>query len=128
MHIHYALIRLAALCILCPAGQGAGEVVALLPAIPQHSSHVTSMQGSDAWAAWTGAQPVPLVLSDAAAVYGKGYAINEKNWMPFVYEDQLLVTYSLAPKHRVYQLHPDGSAVFKCETDSGGHGSSLGGS
>lgn len=88
---------------------------AAAPANPQPAAG----NRSSSWDALQGAQPVPLHIKDAAAVYGSKYAIVEKNWMPFVYNGQLFVTYSLAPKHRTYLLHPDGTAEPKYESDSG---------
>lgn len=38
--------------------------------------------------------------------------------MPFVYQGQLLVSYTLAPKHVVYQLQPSGLAERRFETDT----------
>lgn len=108
----------------CAAGDET-QLLPLLPALPSDAkTHPASAAGSSgtSWDALRASQPVPLHIKDASAVYGTKYAIVEKNWMPFVYEGQLFVTYSLAPKHRTYLLHPDGTAEPQYESDSGKHG------
>jgi hypothetical protein len=60
---------------------------------------------------------VPLSLTDAKAVYGRQHSISEKNWMPFIWQNDLFVTYTVTPKHRVYRLRPNGSAELAFETD-----------
>lgn len=111
--------------LLCAAG-GEIPLLPLLPSAPSETAlqdtSAADSSSSTSWDALRASQPIPLYIKDAAAVYGTKYAIVEKNWMPFVYEGQLFVTYSLAPKHRTYLLHPDGTAEPQYESDSGKHG------
>ncbi|WIA44576.1 hypothetical protein OEZ86_007300 [Tetradesmus obliquus] len=82
------------------------------------SSSSSSSSGDDGgWRALWGQPPLPLAIADAKAVYGQQHSVNEKNWMPFVWQDQLLVTYALTPKHRVYRLRPNGLAEPAWESD-----------
>jgi hypothetical protein len=109
--------------LLCAAGDET-QLLPLLPALPSDAKpYPASAAGSSgtSWESLRNSQPVPLHIKDAAAVYGKKYAIVEKNWMPFVYNGQPFVTYSLAPKHRTYLLHPDGTAEPQYESDSGAY-------
>jgi hypothetical protein len=46
------------------------------------------------------APPLLLRLADAKERYGSRHSIVEKNWMPFVVNDRLYITHSLAPQHR----------------------------
>jgi predicted GH43/DUF377 family glycosyl hydrolase len=42
----------------------------------------------------------------------------EKNWTPWVKENKLYISYTLAPKHRVYELNPvSGQLSFVSETE-----------
>jgi hypothetical protein len=51
------------------------------------SSSSSSSSSDDAgWQALWGQPPLPLAISDAKAVYGQQHSINEKNWMPFVWQ------------------------------------------
>lgn len=75
----------------------------------------------DTWDKYWGHAPVSLAISDAKAVYGHDHSISEKNWMPFLWQGQLYVTYQLVPRHRVYLLHPNGTASPAAETDPGGY-------
>lgn len=88
------------------------------PLLPQTAASSSSSSGQ-AWASLAGAQPLPLHLRDAKGVYGSRHSVSEKNWAPFVQEGGLFVSHSLAPRHRVYRLHPDGSAEPQYETDTG---------
>jgi hypothetical protein len=79
-----------------------------------------------AWEAAARAPPLQLALADAFDVYGRGYDIYEKNWMPLALpaggggggeEDgggttaqPLYVVHSLHP-YRVYELAPNGTAL-----------------
>jgi hypothetical protein len=47
----------------------------------------SSSSSEDAgWQALWGQPPVALAIADAKAVYGQQHSINEKNWMPFVWQ------------------------------------------
>jgi hypothetical protein len=85
------------------------------------SSTSTSSSSKEAspWDALEGAAPLGYTISDAVATYGKKHSIYEKNWMPFVYEDELYVVYSLAPVHKVYKMMPNGVAELKHTTELG---------
>eukprot|EP00878_Enallax_costatus_P006535 GHUV01006852.1.p1 GENE.GHUV01006852.1~~GHUV01006852.1.p1 ORF type:complete len:812 (+),score=281.02 GHUV01006852.1:993-3428(+) len=89
-------------------------------------SEPTQVSTPATWEAYWGHAPVGLAISDAKAVYGREHSINEKNWMPFVWEGKLFVTYRLVPTHKVYELHPNGTAEPAHETDSGATFSGLG--
>jgi hypothetical protein len=46
----------------------------------------SSSSRDDGWQALWGQPPLPLAIADAKAVYGQQHSINEKNWMPFVWQ------------------------------------------
>lgn len=50
---------------------------------------------------WHMARPLPLRLNNEPEVYGGRTEITEKNWMPFVYNNELYVTYHVVPRHMV---------------------------
>ena len=54
--------------------------------------------------AWHMARPLPLRLNNEREVYGGRTEITEKNWMPFVYNDELYITYHVVPRHMVGAL------------------------
>jgi hypothetical protein len=55
--------------------------------LPPGSGSSSSSSSEDAgWRAFWGQPPVPLAIADAKAVYGQQHSINEKNWMPFVWQ------------------------------------------
>jgi hypothetical protein len=63
---------------------------------------------------WTLTKPLELRAGAfAPAIYKdlpRGVPVKEKNWMPFVHDDRLHVTYSVAP-HRVFEMNSSGHAV-----------------
>lgn len=105
-----------------PAEAGDGRVVTNKTSVGTgHAGGGKSTRDSmpATWEAYQRRAPVGLVISDAKAVYGHEHSITEKNWMPFVWEGNLYMTYKLVPTHKVYQLHPNGIAVPAHETDTG---------
>jgi hypothetical protein len=50
---------------------------------------------------WHMSRPLPLRLNNEADVYGNRTEIIEKNWMPFVYNNELYITYHVVPQHMV---------------------------
>ena len=83
------------------------------------TSSRSSSRAPSPWDALEGTPPLGFTISDAVAAYGKKHSIYEKNWMPFVYEDELYVVYSLSPVHKVYKLMPSGVAELKHSTELG---------
>ncbi|GBF90507.1 hypothetical protein Rsub_03503 [Raphidocelis subcapitata] len=81
------------------------------PVFVQFMMQVLSEEGSGEW---TLAKPLELRAGAFAAPIYKdhpqGVPIKEKNWMPFVHDDKLHVTYSVVP-HRVFQMNSTGYAV-----------------
>lgn len=53
--------------------------------------------------AWHIARPVQMSIENEAAVYKGRHFVFEKNWMPFIYNNELYITYYLCPRHIVYR-------------------------
>lgn len=67
---------------------------------------------------WDLKSPVPLVALDTfPEMYTNRRNVKEKNWMPFVHQDDLYVIHSVLP-HRVLKLDPSGIAVEKYVTEN----------
>uniref|UniRef100_A0A383V4I4 Uncharacterized protein n=1 Tax=Tetradesmus obliquus TaxID=3088 RepID=A0A383V4I4_TETOB len=107
----------AGLVLPTATAAAAAPLPAGLPPVQKSSSSSSSSGDDGGWRALWGQPPLPLAIADAKAVYGQQHSVNEKNWMPFVWQGQLLVTYALTPKHRVYRLRPNGLAEPAWESD-----------
>jgi hypothetical protein len=75
--------------VLPAAAAAAAPLPSDLPPGRGSSSNSGSSSSSSEDAGWQslwGQPPVALAIADAKAVYGQQHSINEKNWMPFVWQ------------------------------------------
>lgn len=66
---------------------------------------------------WDWPMPCPLRFKEPKKHYGRRGFVREKNWMPFIYKNELYATQELTP-HRVLHLGPDGVTIEQFESDS----------
>lgn len=62
--------------------------------------------------AWDLKTPVALEASIFPHLYHQRSNVKEKNWMPFVYKNELYMTHNVNP-HRVFRINRQGQAVAK---------------